>query len=229
MRIFRMKSLLKWIGAGLGLTVLALVTALIILTSLIHPNQYKALIISEFKQFTGFEMAIPGDLSWSFFPHLGVEASEVTISDRDVFSAHLKNLVLRLRFKALLHKQLDLSRVSIETLQVNQLQASQVQAKVRFHDRILEIRRVTANLYQGNLNTEASVSLKAASPNLHVSGKLDGADITGLLQGLSGKTSTLRFKGRADLNWDLTTQGKKTDEMLDHLNGKGSAKVTQGA
>lgn len=224
-----MKRLLKWISIFLGLAVLAVITAIIIMTSVINPNQYKSVMISEFKQFTGFEIAIPGDLSWSFFPNLGMEASEVTVSDPTVFTATLKNLVLRAKFGALLHKQLDISKVSIGTLVLNQLQATNVHARIHFQNKVLEIKHVHADLYQGALNTEAAVSLKEDSPTWQVKGKLDKVDIAGLLQGLSGKAPKLQVNGRGDLNWDVTTQGKKTEELLGHLNGKGRVNVSNGS
>ena len=80
------------------------------------------------------EMAIPGKLSWSFYPHLGMQAAEVTITDGAVFTAQLKQLVLTAKLRPLLHRHLELSKVSIEELNLNQLQLTQVESKVKWQD-----------------------------------------------------------------------------------------------
>lgn len=224
-----MKRLLKRMSVFFGLLALVLVMGVIILTSVIQPNQYKPLIISEFKQFTGFDMTIPGDLSWSFFPHLGMEATEVVVSDPGVFSARLKKLVLRLRFIPLWHRQLDLDKVSIANLQINHLEASDVSAKIHLENQVLEIRELSAKLYQGKLNSETRVFLKETPSRLQVQGTLNQVDAAGFLQGLSGKNSSLQLKGSSDVNWNITTQGKTRDELLNHLNGQARAKVSKGS
>jgi uncharacterized protein involved in outer membrane biogenesis len=224
-----MKRLLKGISVLAGLVLVTVVTALVIVTSFVSPNQSKPLIVSQFKQFTGFEMTIPGDLSWSFYPHLGVEAGQVTINDPGVFSATLKNLVLHVNLGPLLQKQLDFSKASIGALKLNHLDASNISAKIKFKNQILSLENIRADLYQGHLNVDTTVSLQQAAPTLHIVGDAKGIDVAGFLKGLSGKTSKLQFNGRGDVSWNLTTQGKKTNELLGQLNGTGRFTVSKGS
>ncbi|HSW71017.1 MAG TPA: AsmA family protein, partial [Gammaproteobacteria bacterium] len=224
-----MQTLLKWTTILVGLMVCGLFAAIIVVTLVIDPNQFKPLIISQFKQLTGFEMQIPGKLSWSFYPHLGMAAEEVSITEPAVFTSRLKNLVLRAKFRPLLHQQLDFTKASIESLQINHLQASRVRARLSLKNQVLELKQLSADLYQGSLNAEATVFLKTPSPNLHVVGKLNQVALAELLEGLSGKSAKLQVKGRADLNWDVTTQGQKTEELLSHLNGSGQIQMAAGS
>lgn len=224
-----MKRLLKWMSILVGLVAIALVAAVVAVTSLVEPNQFKPLIISQFKQVTGFEISIPGDLSWSFFPHLGMQVKDVTVNDPAVFTANLKDLVLRAQLGPLLQKQLEFSKVSIGELQVNDLQASNARAKVHYQDQLLEIQQIKADLYQGDLNANMTVSLKESTPRLHSVGSLDKVQVVDLLKGFSGKASRLQFASRGDLHWDVTTQGKKTEELLSHLNGVGRVRLDKGS
>jgi len=224
-----MKRLFKWLSVFVGLVILTLVAAIVTVTSIIDPNQFKPVIISQFKQLTGFEMQIPGNLTWSFYPHFGMAADEVIINKPSVITSHLKNLVLRAKLGPLFHKQLYVSKASVENLQVNHFEASQVQAKISLKNQILEIHQLRAKVYQGALNADATVFLNTADPNWHVIGKLDKVDIAALLKGFSGKSAKLQVNGSGDFSWDVTTQGKNTDDLLSHLNGSGRVQIDKGS
>lgn len=223
-----MKRLWKWTGALLGFIVVAFLVAVAAVVMFLDPNQFKPLIISQFKHFTGFEMNIPGNLSWSFFPHLGMKADEVEVKDVPDFTSKMQHLVLRVKLGPLFRQQLEFSKVSIGELQVNQLQATQVDAKMKFKDQVLEIKPVTANFYQGTLSSTTSVALNGPTPVLHVAGDLNNVDMASLIAGMSGKVPALSFEGRANVKMDVNTQGKQTNELLKQLNGTGSLSIDNG-
>lgn len=55
-------------------------------TRFIDPNTYKTKIIESVKQSTGRDLIIAGELKWSFFPGVGIEANQVSLSNRSGFS-----------------------------------------------------------------------------------------------------------------------------------------------
>lgn len=223
-----MKRLLKWASALIGLVVVSVVAIVVIMTTLVNPEQFKPQIISQFKQFTGFEMTIPGKLSWSFYPHIGMQADEVVISDHGVFNSKITNLTLRMKFGPLLHHQLELSKVSIGEIQFNQLHAANIGARVKLNNQTLEIQPVRGEFYEGNLNSQASISLKQTPPVMHIATSLKNISMAALLTGLSGKPPTLQFDGRGNVIVDVTTSGKKADELLQKLNGTSRFNLDKG-
>lgn len=55
----------------LSVPIAAVLIAILALVVFVNPNQFKPLIIEQAKAQTGFDLIIEGDISWSFFPHLG--------------------------------------------------------------------------------------------------------------------------------------------------------------
>jgi AsmA protein len=132
------------------------------------------------------------------------------------------------KIQPLFHQQLEFSKVSIAALQVNQVQATAVGAKVKFQDQLLQIQPLTANFYQGILQSKVQISLKKASPVVQVVADLKNVDLASLMKSLSGEPGQLSFEGRATMTADVNTQGNKTEELLKHLNGSGSFSLDKG-
>ena len=62
---------MKKILIFLSVPIAAVLIAILCLVVFVNPNQFKPLIIEQAKAQTGFDLIIDGDISWSFFPHLG--------------------------------------------------------------------------------------------------------------------------------------------------------------
>jgi AsmA protein len=225
-----MKRLWKLIGSILGLLVLAFVIAAVAITLLVDPNQFKPLITAQFKKITGFEMNIPGNLSWSFYPHFGVKADEVAITDPAVFSAKVKNLNLHLQIKPLLHKQVELSRVSMSHLNFNQLQASRVETKVQLKDQQLKVKSLDADFYQGHIHSDTTVSMKQTPYPLHITGEAKQVNAAEFLKALSQKANPkIYLDGQANVAADLSTSGNNKNELFRRLNGTTRFSLDKGA
>ncbi|MHB1946847.1 MAG: AsmA family protein [Gammaproteobacteria bacterium] len=76
-----MKAFFKYTGIVFGILVLIAIVALIILVTFVSPNRFKPLITEEVKKFTGRELTIDGDLSWTLFPTLGVKVGHLELSN----------------------------------------------------------------------------------------------------------------------------------------------------
>ena len=114
-----MKHLLK-ILLGLFIVLLLLVAAF---AFTFDANRYKPEIIQAVKENTGRELKIPGDISLSLFPWVGLKLGEVELANARGFGkkpfARIKGLQVRVRLWPLLKKQLEADTLVIEGLQLN--------------------------------------------------------------------------------------------------------------
>lgn len=84
-QIMRMKRMLKWIAGGLGVLLGLVVVAVIALTLLVDPNDYRDEIAAQVQKHTGREMKIEGDIALSFFPWLGLELGAMELGNAQGF------------------------------------------------------------------------------------------------------------------------------------------------
>lgn len=223
-----MRKLWKWLAILVSGLVLVLIAAIVAITLLVDLNQFKPLIISQFKQLTGMEMKIPGHLSWSFFPHLGMEVNQVEISNPPDFNTTIQNLILRAELRPLLHRQLEFSKITMSQLQLNHLQVTNVAAKLQLSEGILQVKPVTADFYQGHLRGDARVIFNQSSPLITISAALDNVDLASLIQAASGKNIQIYFEGKANLNADLAMKGRNAEQLLRQLNGNSRFSIDRG-
>ncbi|WP_298184946.1 AsmA family protein [uncultured Pseudomonas sp.] len=117
-----MKALGKIIGLfflGLLLIIVALGFAL---THLFDPNDYKDEIRQLARDKANLELTLKGDIGWSLFPWLGLEltdASLASLSTPDKPFADLRLLGLSVRVLPLLRKEVQMSDIRIDGLNLN--------------------------------------------------------------------------------------------------------------
>ena len=112
----------------LGLKIFAALVLLLIVVSLtlpfiIDPNDYKDEIISRVKQETGRELAIPGDITLSVFPWLGVQLGEVSFGNAPGFGdqpmARINAVDVRVKLLPLLSKQVQIDHITLDGLSLS--------------------------------------------------------------------------------------------------------------
>ena len=114
-----MKALGKVLGLiflGLLLLVVALGFAL---TQLFDPNDYKDEIRQLARDKANLELSINGDIGWSLFPWLGLELTDTTLASAATPNqpfADLRLLGLSVRVLPLLHKEVQMSDIRIDGL-----------------------------------------------------------------------------------------------------------------
>lgn len=96
------------------------------LTHLIDPNDYKAQIRQMVRDKANLELSLDGPIGWSLFPWLGLELTDTTLASADTPSqtfAHLRSMRVAVRLLPLLHRELQMSAISLNeptlTLKVN--------------------------------------------------------------------------------------------------------------
>ena len=103
--------------------ILLLVIIAVALPFIIDPNDYKDEIISRVKQETGRELAIPGDISLSVFPWLGVQLGEVSFGNAPGFGdqpmAKINAVDVRVKLLPLLQKEVQIAHVTLDGFALN--------------------------------------------------------------------------------------------------------------
>jgi AsmA protein len=116
-------SSMKALGKILGLVFLGLLLLLVVLgfalTHLFDPNDYKDEIRKIAHDKANLELTLNGDIGWSLFPWLGIELHEATLASAatpDKPFADLRMLGLSVRVLPLLRKQVQMSDIRVEGL-----------------------------------------------------------------------------------------------------------------
>lgn len=114
--------LFKFIFRFVLFVVFLVVIALGLIVTYIDPNDYKYVITNGVKEKTGRDLAIPGEIRFSFYPWLGVKLGEVSISNASGFEgnsfAKINALDVRLSVKQLLNLQPELGVLYLDGLNI---------------------------------------------------------------------------------------------------------------
>ncbi len=109
-----MKKIL-YILLGLILLVVIGIGALV---TFVNPNQFKPLLTEQVKKMTGRDLVIKGDISWRFFPTLGLSVGETAFRNPVGFAqpnlVQFKQADLSVSVLPLLSQQLDIGDMRLE-------------------------------------------------------------------------------------------------------------------
>ena len=113
-------KILGWIIGGLLVVILA---AVVILSLMFDPNDYKDTVAELVREQTGRELVIEDDLELSVFPWLGVETGAVSLSNAEGFGdqlfARLERMQVRVRLWPLLSRQVEMGEIILSGLRLN--------------------------------------------------------------------------------------------------------------
>ena len=105
-----------------GLLILILIAA-VTFAFIFNPNDYKDDVITIFKENTGRQLSIPGDISLSLFPWIGLELGKIEVSNAKGFAkkpfAKITRLQVRVKLWPLLQQHLEADTLVIEGLSLN--------------------------------------------------------------------------------------------------------------
>lgn len=105
-----------------GLLVLILIV-IVAFALTFNPNEYKKEIITLFNENTGRQINIPGDISLSLFPWIGLELGKINISNAKGFAkkpfAEMTHLQVRAKLWPLFQQRLEADTLVIEGLSLN--------------------------------------------------------------------------------------------------------------
>ncbi len=107
--------------------------AIILLLTLVNPNQFKPVIQSWVSVHTGKTLVISGDIDWSFYPALGFKVHHVSLmnsvnaesavltKNKSNVIAAIKTINVTVKLLPLLKRQIEIKRLLIDGVQLNLL------------------------------------------------------------------------------------------------------------
>ncbi|PMH46823.1 cell envelope biogenesis protein AsmA [Vibrio sp. 10N.286.49.B3] len=113
-----MKKLLLFISVIFAIIIAAIITLIVV----VDPNQFKPLITEQAKQKAGLDIAIEGDISWTFFPTIGFEMGETSLKNPPGFSQStlldVSKVGIEVSVMPLLSQKLNIGNVVLDGAQI---------------------------------------------------------------------------------------------------------------
>lgn len=113
----------------------------------------------------------------------------------------------------------------IGRLKVANITSTGVRLDIKAHKGLLDVRPLSANLYQGGVSGSLSVNA-AAVPIILINQKLTGVDVAALTRDAAGFDT---LEGRGNIAMNLSMQGNTVGAMKKLMNGNLSLNLTDGA
>lgn len=116
-------KIIKWLlWSGLIIVVIAVGSALFLVNK-VDPNDYKSQIAQQIESQIGRKLSIDGDLSWRFYPWVGITLNDFSLSNRAGFSPDsmlsAKQADIQLKLIPLLSKQVEIGKVQLSNPKLN--------------------------------------------------------------------------------------------------------------
>ncbi|QYJ99981.1 AsmA family protein [Shewanella psychrotolerans] len=114
---------MKFIKWSLIVVVSLFILLFAYLTLIFEPNDFKPQIVDAVKKQTGRELQINQDLSWTFFPSIGISLGDITLSNPNGFKnptmVSVKGIVAEVALLPLFSKEVEISQLNLDGLTVN--------------------------------------------------------------------------------------------------------------
>lgn len=129
---------MKWIGILAGMVVLLAILLVISLATFVNPNRFKPLLTEKIKHYTGRQLIIDGDLSWTIFPSFGVKTGHVVLKNPEGFDqgifAEVKDVTVSIRLMPLLHKKIESKGIKLDGMKLHLIKNTQGQVNWNFQE-----------------------------------------------------------------------------------------------
>lgn len=216
--------------------IVLLVGAVFAVTRLIDPNDFKPEISAAAREQANLDLAIPGNLAWTFWPWLGIEVgrTEVRVADEEELFAAFDQVRTSIAVMPLLRGAVELSGLHLDGLELNLIETaaggnwerigpqgeaaaeegSPAQADSAALDLPLSIPEVT--LSNGNVRYVSSLD----GSDIRIEQLNISADNVSLSKAFPLRAS-LRYQDQADMRIDLaiaTELGMQLEKNLFRLN-----------
>ena len=96
-----------------------LIATVCILPFIINPNNFKPEIVAAFKDHTGRELSLDGELTLSLFPWIGISTGKIVLSNIDGPFATLEESNIKVQLLPLFSKKVNISRITLKGLVLN--------------------------------------------------------------------------------------------------------------
>lgn len=179
-------TFIKWL---LAILVTFVVAVTLYLTVFFDPNDFKPEVVNAVKKQTGRELVITEDLSWTFFPTVGINLGGVSLSNPEGFTPksmlEVHKAVAEVELMPLFSKQIEIAQLSLDGAKIN-----------------LVTRKNGSSSFDGLTGRTADKSSTPSEPSLSQA-KLASIDVSGvsitntqinLIDEAKGQTQTVTLK-----------------------------------
>jgi AsmA protein len=164
-----MTKIFKTTGLILSLLILVAIVAIGILVTAISPNKFKPMIVQQVFKHTGRELVIDGDVSWTFFPAVGLKVGHMVLNNpagfKEKIFAEIDHVTVGVKLLPLLHAKIESTGASLQGLKLNMIK--NVDGKTNWQDLQAPTGSVSdaTNLTVTSKTTVVSSSKKDGSPD----------------------------------------------------------------
>lgn len=124
-----MSKILKVMLSIIALLIILILVTVITCVSVINPNHFKSEVSQLVHQKTGRELVLNGDISWSFFPWLGLQIKQAQLSNAPGFGsepfAQIQRIKVRVKLLPLLHRQIEVDEITVDGLDLRLVKNSE--------------------------------------------------------------------------------------------------------
>lgn len=121
----------------LGMLMLLAILAAVCLVTLVNPNNLKPMITEKVMTYSGRQLTMDGDLSWTLFPYLGVKIGHIMISNPPGFQqkifAEVEHATVGVKLLPLFHKQIESSGITLEGMKLFLIKNAQGNTNWNWH------------------------------------------------------------------------------------------------
>src|SRR5579872_2208218 len=118
-----MRKILKLTGILMGILLLIIVLAIVFLITFVSPNRLKPVLTEQVMKYTGRQLVIDGDMSWTFFPYLGIKVGHSSLSNPSDFNektfAEISNITVGVKLLPLFNRQLESSGIMLDGMKLH--------------------------------------------------------------------------------------------------------------
>ena len=116
-------KVLKWLLWLVLFVVVVAVGGAIFVVTTVNPNDFKPQISQKVEDFTGRKLELNGDISWRFYPWVGVTMNKFSLSNREGFEPanmlQAEYVDVQLKLLPLLSKQIEVGKIKLQAPIIN--------------------------------------------------------------------------------------------------------------
>jgi AsmA protein len=114
---------IKYLSYSLAMVLTIIFLIIVGIVFFINPNDYKDEISQQVFKATGRQLTLAGDLKWSFYPSLGLEVNQATLSNADTFTempfATIDHAKISIQLLPLFLGKIETGHLSLDNVQLN--------------------------------------------------------------------------------------------------------------
>lgn len=222
---------LKTFFASLLLFIFICVIGITFLILTIDPNKLKPVIASEVKKKTGYEVFIQGNLSWSFYP-LAIRMHRLTLTQPNQLEplVNLDDIKISVSSLELLNSKETLQgNVHIGNVNFKNVQAQNVNTKLLWQKDGFILQPIRANFYGGKLEGSMQGQSLLDIPYWNWDLQLTQIQLKPLFEAIYGSQAKFKMSGLGQIKFNIGSQGKTKNQILNQLNGTTEFSINDGA